>query len=143
MGMIQEFKEFAMRGNVVDMAVGVVIGGAFGKIVTSLVGDIIMPAVGAVTGGLDFSEWKVQIAEGTPAVDGAEAVEPVMLSVGNFLNAAIDFVIIAFAIFMAIKLMNRLQEAALGKDEPAEEGPPEPPEDIKLLREIRDSLNKG
>ncbi len=127
MGMLQEFKDFAMKGNVVDMAVGVVIGGAFGKIISSLVADVIMPAVGMVTGGMDFSAWKINLA--------GEGNDPVNLNIGTFVNTAIDFLIIAAAIFMAVKVMNSMQKKE-------EEAPKAPPEDIVLLREIRDGLAK-
>jgi len=133
MGMLQEFKDFALKGNVVDMAVGVVIGGAFGKIISSLVGDIIMPAVGMVTGGSDFSALKYTIQEASG--EGEAAIEEVAISYGTFINTAIDFLIIAAAIFMAVKVMNSMKK----KEEAA---PKAPAEDITLLREIRDSLAK-
>ena len=104
MGLISEFKEFALKGNVVDMAVGVVIGGAFGKIISSLVGDIIMPAVGVLTGGVDFKALKY------PLTKAAEGVEPVYLEYGKFINTAIDFLIIAAAIFVAVKIMNSMKK---------------------------------
>jgi len=135
MGMLQEFKEFALKGNVVDMAVGVVIGGAFGKIISSLVGDVIMPAVGKVTGGTDFSTMKYTIQEAVAAGDGKDAVEAITVNYGTFINTAIDFVIIAAAIFLAVKVMNSMKK----KEEAA---PKAPAEDITLLREIRDSLAK-
>ena len=132
MSFISEFKEFAVKGNVVDMAVGVVIGGAFGKIVTSLVGDVIMPIVGVITGGANFSDMKFIIKEAvgeTPAVS---------INYGAFIQNIIDFTIIAFCIFVAIKAINKLK-----REKPAEEeAPAEPSEDILLLREIRDSLKK-
>ena len=132
MSFISEFKEFAVKGNVVDMAVGVVIGGAFGKIVTSLVGDVIMPVVGVITGGANFSDLKVILKEAvgeTPAVS---------INYGAFIQNIIDFTIIAFCIFVAIKAINKLK-----REKPAEpEAPAEPSEDIVLLREIRDSLKK-
>ena len=132
MSFISEFKEFAVKGNVVDMAVGVVIGGAFGKIVTSLVGDVIMPIVGVITGGANFSDLKVILKEAvgeTPAVS---------INYGAFIQNIIDFTIIAFCIFVAIKAINKLK-----REKPAEpEAPAEPSEDIVLLREIRDSLKK-
>ena len=132
MGFISEFKEFAVKGNVIDMAVGVVIGGAFGKIVTSLVGDVIMPVVGVITGGVNFSDLKVILKEAvgeTPAVS---------INYGAFIQNIIDFTIIAFCIFVAIKAINKLK-----REKPAEpETPAEPSEDILLLREIRDSLKK-
>jgi large conductance mechanosensitive channel len=122
--MISEFKAFAMRGNVVDMAVGVVIGGAFGKIVSSVVDDVIMPIVGVVTGGIDFTSFKVPLT-------GDSA-----LGIGNFAQRVVDFVIVAFAIFLFIKAMN----AAKRKEAAAPAPPPEPPADVKLLTEIRDLL---
>jgi len=139
MGMLQEFKDFALKGNVVDMAVGVVIGGAFGKIISSLVGDIIMPAVGMFTGGMDFSSMEYVIQEGVPASGEGEttiaAVEKIAINYGSFINTAIDFLIIAAAIFMAVKVMNSMQKKE-------EEAPKALPEDIQLLREIRDGLAK-
>ncbi len=135
MGMIQEFKDFALKGNVVDMAVGVVIGGAFGKIISSLVKDIIMPGVGMLTGGMDFSAMKHELQAAAPAAEGKEAVEAVYLNYGTFINTAIDFLIVAAAIFLAIKVMTSMQK----KEEAA---PKEPSEDIVLLREIRDGLTK-
>ena len=139
MGFFKEFKEFAMKGNVMDMAIGVVIGGAFGKIVTSLVSDIIMPLIGAVTGGLNFTEWKWVIREAV--MDGETVVKPELtLTWGNFLQVIFDFIIIAFCIFLVVKGMNKLKK----KEEPAPEpaAPAEPSEDIKLLTEIRDLLKK-
>ena len=139
MGFIKEFKEFAMKGNVMDMAIGVVIGGAFGKIVTSLVSDIIMPLIGAVTGGLNFTEWKWVIREAV--MDGETVVKPALtLTWGNFIQVVFDFIIIAFCIFLVVKGMNKLKK----KEEPAPEpvAPAEPSEDIKLLTEIRDLLKK-
>lgn len=140
MGFFKEFKEFAMKGNVMDMAIGVVIGGAFGKIVTSLVSDIIMPLIGAVTGGLNFTEWKWVIREAV--MDGETVVKPALtLTWGNFLQVVFDFIIIAFCIFLVVKGMNKLKK----KEEPAPEpaAPAEPSEDIKLLTEIRDLLKKN
>lgn len=135
MGMLQEFKDFAMKGNVVDMAVGVVIGGAFGKIIGSLVKDIIMPAVGLVTGGMDFSEMKHVLQTAVLDADGKVTTPEVAINYGVFINTAIDFLIIAAAIFMAIKVMNSMKKKE-------EEAPKEPAEDIVLLREIRDGLAK-
>lgn len=140
MGFFKEFKEFAMKGNVMDMAIGVVIGGAFGKIVTSLVSDIIMPLIGAVTGGLNFTEWKWVIREAV--MDGETVVKPALtLTWGNFIQVVFDFIIIAFCIFLVVKSMNKLKK----KEEPAPEpaAPAEPSEDIKLLTEIRDLLKKN
>ena len=131
MSMLQEFKEFAMKGNVVDLAVGVIIGGAFGKIVSSLVADVIMPPIGILMGGVDFTKLGVVLKE---AVD--EKTPAVMLNYGNFIQSVVDFTIVAFAIFMAIKLMNKLQKAK----PPAPETPPAPTKEELLLTEIRDIL---
>ena len=138
MGLLKEFKEFAVKGNVMDMAIGVVIGGAFGKIVTSLVSDIIMPLISAVTGGLTFTDWKWVIRQAV--MDGETVVKPELaLTWGNFVQVIFDFIIIAFCIFMVMKGMNKLKK----KEEPAPEpAPAEPSEDIKLLTEIRDLLKK-
>jgi large conductance mechanosensitive channel len=144
MGMIQEFKAFAMRGNVVDMAVGIVIGGAFGNIVTSFVNDVVMPPVGVLTGGADFSDLKVTIKEGSAEVkDAAGAVitpaaEAVTLNYGAFVTTVIDFVIVAFAIFMVVKAMNAIKK----KEEETPAAPAEPSAQEKLLAEIRDLLKK-
>ncbi|MBE2984712.1 large-conductance mechanosensitive channel protein MscL [Campylobacter sp. RM9344] len=132
MSFIKEFKEFAMRGNVIDMAVGVVIGGAFGKIVSSLVSDVIMPVVGVLTGGVNFTDFKITLKE---AVDQAPAVT---INYGNFIQTAVDFLIIAFCIFCAIKALNSLKR----KEEPAPEAPASVPADIELLTQIRDLLKK-
>ena len=137
MGMLSEFKEFAMRGNVIDLAVGVVIGGAFGKIVTSLVEKVIMPPIGWLIGNVDFSKLAWTLAPARVAADGTE-IPAVVVGYGEFINAVIQFVIVAFAIFMVVKAINRLHK----KPEEAPAAPPEPSEDILLLREIRDSLKK-
>ena len=137
MGMISEFKEFAMRGNVIDLAVGVVIGAAFGKIVTALVEKVIMPPIGLLIGKVDFSELQWTLAKATTDAAGAE-VPAVVIGYGEFINTIIQFVIVAFAIFMLIKVLNRL--ARKKAEEPA--APAEPSEDVLLLREIRDSLKK-
>ncbi|QPH87697.1 large-conductance mechanosensitive channel protein MscL [Campylobacter concisus] len=134
MSFISEFKEFAMRGNVIDMAVGVVIGGAFGKIVSSLVGDVIMPAVGVLTGGVNFTDLKLTLKE---AAEGAPAVT---INYGSFIQTMVDFLIIAFCIFCVIKALNTLKNK-LPKEEPAT-AEPETPADIALLTEIRDLLKK-
>jgi large conductance mechanosensitive channel len=126
--MLKEFKRFAMRGNVIDLAVGVVIGGAFGKIVTSLVNDIIMPPIGLLLAGVDLSSLSITLKQAT------ETTEAVTLGYGSFINSIVDFLIIAFAIFMVVKQINRFEK----KKE--EEKPAKTPEDILLLREIRDSL---
>ena len=137
MGMISEFKEFAMRGNVIDLAVGVVIGGAFGKIVTSLVDKVIMPPIGLLIGKVDFSDLKWTLAEATTDAAGAE-VPAVVIGYGDFINTVVQFVIVAFAIFMLVKVINRLSR----RKEEAPAAPAEPSEDVLLLREIRDSLKK-
>jgi large conductance mechanosensitive channel len=133
---MSEFKEFAMKGNVVDLAVGVIIGGAFGKIVDSIVGDLIMPLVGKVLGGLDFSNYYIALA-GQTATNLADAKKAgAVFAYGSFITVAINFIILAFIIFMMIKQINRLKKEA----PPAP--PAAPPEDVVLLREIRDALNK-
>lgn len=107
MGLMQEFKEFALKGNVIDMAVGIVIGAAFSKIVSSLVNDVIMPPLGVLIAGVDFKKWKIEIKEAI-MVDGVETAPAVNLNLGNFINTVIEFVIIAFSVFVAIKVMSRL-----------------------------------
>jgi large conductance mechanosensitive channel len=111
MGMIKEFKEFAMRGNVVDMAVGIIIGGAFGKIVTSMVNDVLMPPIGAMMGGVDFSTLAIKVKEATVDATG-KATPAVLIGYGKFINTLIDFVIVAFCIFLMIKAMNALKKPA-------------------------------
>ena len=132
MGMMAEFKEFAMRGNAIDLAVGVVIGAAFGKIVTALVDNVIMPPIGLLIGGVDFADWAWTLKEASVDASG-NPVAAVSIGIGTFLNAVIQFLIVAFAIFIAVKAINRLSR----KEEPA---PAAPTEDVLLLREIRDSL---
>ena len=129
MSLASEFKEFAMRGNVVDLAVGVVIGGAFGKIVASLVDAVIMPVVGVLTGGVNFSTLAV-------AIGTSPKGDPVLLKYGAFIQSVVDFVIIAFVIFVAIRAINRLQKAP----PPAGAAPPPPPRQEVLLEEIRNLL---
>jgi len=138
-GFIQEFKTFISRGNVVDMAVGVIIGSAFTKIVNSLVNDIVMPMLGVVTGGINFADLKYVI---TPAT---EEVAEVAIKYGQFIQNIIDFLLIAVVVFTMVKMINKMRDAAKKKEEekPAEPvAPPPTPEDILLLREIRDSLKK-
>ena len=144
--MLNEFKQFAMRGNVVDLAVGVIIGAAFGKIVDSLVKDVIMPPIGLILGKVDFSNLFLVMRDGAQpgpylSVDVAQKAGAVTLNYGVFLNTMISFVIVAWAVFMVIKAMNKLK-----RDEPAAPAAPaapaEPSEEVKLLREIRDSLKK-
>jgi large conductance mechanosensitive channel len=135
MGMLKEFKDFAMKGNVVDLAVAVIIGGAFGKIVTSFVNDILMPPLGLLLGGMDFKELKLILKAG---VDGAA---PVTWNYGMFIQNIIDFIIIAFAIFMMIKAMTSVKKNKAEEPVP-EPAPPEPTNEEKLLTEIRDLLKK-
>ena len=132
MGMMQEFREFAVKGNALDLAVGVVVGAAFGKIVSSLVNDVIMPPIGLLLGGMDFSSLAITLREKT---DAAAAVQ---LKYGVFINSIIDFVIISFAIFMMVKGINSLRR----QEEAAPPPPPEPSNEEKLLAEIRDALLK-
>ena len=139
MSFSSEFKEFALKGNVMDLAVGVIIGGAFGKIVDSLVGDLIMPIVGKIFGGLDFSNYFLPLA-GQTAITLVEAKKAgAVFAYGSFITIAINFIILAFIIFLMIKQMNRLKREA----PPAPPAVPAPtPEDVMLLREIRDALKK-
>ena len=140
MSMLQEFKEFAMKGNVMDLAVGVIIGGAFGKIVDSVVNDLIMPLVGRVTGGLDFSNYYIalkDVPQGVPnTLDALKKAGVPVFAYGNFITIFLYFVILAWIIFMMVKWINKLKRA-----EPAPAAPPTP-EDVVLLREIRDELKK-
>lgn len=133
MSMMSEFKSFSMRGNVVDMAVGIVIGGAFGKIVSSFVNDVLMPPIGMMMGGVDFSELAVVLKE---ASGEASAVT---LNYGIFIQTVLDFLIVAFAIFMVIKAMNNMKK----KEEEAPAEPPKPSAEVELLTEIRDSLKNN
>jgi large conductance mechanosensitive channel len=143
MGMMQEFRDFALKGNVVDLAVGVIIGGAFGKIVDSLVKDIIMPIVGRIFGGFNFTELFVMLAPPTKAVEGAQTYESLtkaganLFAYGNFITIVINFIILAFVIFQMIKVFNKAKGNA---NIDAAAAPT--PEDVVLLREIRDSLKK-
>ncbi|MDO8280594.1 MAG: large conductance mechanosensitive channel protein MscL [Burkholderiaceae bacterium] len=144
MGMMKEFKEFAVKGNVIDLAVGVIIGAAFGKIVDSVVGDLIMPVVGAVFGKLDFSSLFVvlgQVPAGTAmTLDALKKAGVPVLAYGNFITVAVNFLILAFIIFLMIRQINKLKREAPPAAAPA---PAVTPEDVLLLREIRDSLRKG
>lgn len=137
---LQEFKAFAMKGNVVDMAVGVIIGGAFGKIVSSVVADVIMPPLGLLIGGVNFTDlkWVMKSAE---VVDGKE-IAAVTLNYGNFLQATFDFLIIAFSIFMFIKLITKLTEKKKAETPAAPPAPPAPSKEEVLLTEIRDILKE-
>ena len=133
MGMVKEFKEFAIRGNVVDMAIGIVIGAAFGKIVSAFVANVLMPPIGVLLGGVDFASLMIVLKEAT-----AET-EAVAISYGVFFNAVIDFIIIAFAIFLVVKGMNKMKK----KEEEKLAEPPKPSKEEILLTEIRDELRKG
>ncbi len=138
--MFQEFKAFAMRGNVVDMAVGIIIGAAFGKIVSSLVNDIVMPPIGLLLGGVDFSEIFINLSGGDYAsLEAAKAAGAATVNIGVFVNTVLDFLIVAFAIFIVIKQMNRLKK----KEAEAPAAPPAPPRQELLLEEIRDLLKKA
>lgn len=144
MGMVQEFKDFAIKGNVIDLAVGVIIGGAFGKIVDSVVGDLIMPVVGAAFGKLDFSSLFIVLGTIPPGtattLDALKKAGVPVFAYGNFITVAVNFAILAFIIFLMVKQINRMK-----RETPAPTVPPTPavtPEDVLLLREIRDSLKK-
>ena len=134
-----EFKEFAMKGNVVDMAIGVVIGGAFGKITTSLVNDVIMPLVSRVTGGVDFSAWKWVLKAAEVDETGAETAAEIAVNYGSFIAVVLDFLIIALVLFMVVKAINKLRTIGKKPEEPAEEEEPAPTSE-ELLTEIRDLL---
>jgi large conductance mechanosensitive channel len=141
--MWNEFKQFALRGNVVDLAIGIIIGAAFGRIVDSLVGDVFMPIVGAITGGLDFSNYFTALSGNVTATALNEAKnQGAVLAWGNFITVAINFVIIAWILFLLVKGMNRLRRTEDVKTGTAEK-PPEIPADVKLLTEIRDLLKTG
>ncbi|MCA1385989.1 large conductance mechanosensitive channel protein MscL [Bradyrhizobium sp. BRP23] len=137
--MLKEFREFAMKGNVVDLAVGVIIGAAFGGIVTSLVGDVIMPIVGAVTGGLDFSNYFIPLSKAVTATNLADAKKQgAVLAYGSFLTLTINFIIVAFVLFLVIRAINTLKR----REEAAPAAPPKPTAEVELLTEIRDLLKK-
>ena len=141
MGMLTEFRQFAIKGNVMDLAVGVIIGAAFGKIVDSLVNDLIMPIVSRVFGGLDFSNWFIKLANAPPGVpetyaDLKKAGVP-LLAYGNFLSVALNFLILAFIVFLLVKAVNKL------RDDDEKKKAAEPKEEVVLLREIRDALKAG
>lgn len=143
MGMLKEFKEFAMKGNMLDMAVGIIIGAGFGKIISSLVNDVLMPPLGLLLGRVDFTQLKAVLQKGSDAImDGATivqpAVNPVSINYGTFIQTIIDFIIVAFCIFLVIKAMNKMKK----KEEAAPAVPPAAPEDVVLLKEIRDLLKK-
>jgi large conductance mechanosensitive channel len=139
MSIMSEFREFAVKGSVVDLAVGVIIGAAFGKIVDSLVKDLIMPVVSRAFGGLDFSNWFIMLGAPPPGYSGPMTYEALtkagvpLLAYGNFITVALNFIILAFVIFLMVRQINRMRGAA---------PPPPPPENVQLLREIRDALRK-
>ena len=135
---IAEFKEFAMKGNVVDMAIGVVIGGAFGKITTSLVNDVIMPLISRITGGVDFRAWKWVLKAAGAAADGTEIPE-IAVNYGSFIAVVLDFLIISLVLFMVVKAINKLRSIGKKPEEPVEEEAPAPTSE-ELLTEIRDLL---
>ena len=138
--MLKEFREFAMKGNVVDLAVGVIIGAAFGAIVASLVGDVIMPIIGAITGGLDFSNYFIGLSKAVTATNLADAKKQgAVLAYGSFITAAVNFIIVAFVLFIVIRLMNQLKR----KEAAAPAAAPKPTREEELLTEIRDLLKKG
>ena len=139
MSMVQEFKEFAVKGNAIDLAVGVIIGAAFGKIVDSIVGDLIMPIVGRIFGGLDFSNYYVPLAGQAANLTLEEAKKAgAVFAYGNFITILVNFIILAFIIFMMVKQINRLKK----EEAAAPAAPEEPAEQVQLLREIRDSLKR-
>jgi len=143
MGMLKEFKEFAVKGNMLDMAVGIIIGAGFGKIISSLVNDVLMPPLGLLLGRVDFTQLKAVLQKGSDAVmDGATIIQPavkqVSINYGNFIQTVIDFIIVAFCIFLVIKAMNKMKK----KEEAAPAATAAPPEDVVLLKEIRDLLKK-
>ena len=140
MAMMQEFKKFAMRGNVVDMAVGIIIGAAFGKIVSSLVKDVIMPPIGMLMGGVDFSNLFINLSDGAyETLAAAQEAGAATINYGVFFNTVLDFAIVAFAIFMVIRGMNKMKK----KEEEKPAAPPKPTKDQELLSEIRDLLKKS
>jgi large conductance mechanosensitive channel len=146
MGMLKEFRDFAIKGNVVDLAVGVIIGAAFSKIVDSLVGDVIMPLIGKVIGSLDFSNLFVVLGRVPPGVnetlaDLKKAGVPV-LAYGNFITIVVNFLVLAFVIFLMVRVINRLRRTHEEEKKTAPAEPAPPPEDIQLLREIRDELKR-
>ena len=146
MGLIGEFKEFITKGNAIDLAVGIIIGGAFGSVVNSLVKDVIMPPIGLLLGGVDFSDLKLKLADGLKAgqvnpithLTLTKDLDPVTINYGSFINTVISLLIIGFSVFLIVKAVNVLRR----KPTPAPEVPPAPPEDIKLLTEIRDLLQR-
>ena len=139
MGMIREFREFAVKGNAIDLAVGVIIGGAFGKIVSSLVDDVIMPPIGLLLGGADFKNLFINLGSGQfPTLAAAKAAGAPTLNYGNFLQTVVDFLLVVWIVFLMVRTINRLHR----REEEAPTAPPAPAEEVVLLREIRDALRK-
>ena len=138
MSFIKEFKTFAMRGNVIDMAIGIIIGGAFGKIVSSLVSDIIMPPVGLLIGGVKFEQLKIILKQAHTDAATGQVTEAVSINYGNFIDTALDFLIVAFSIFLFVKLINKLKKKEAAQPAPS----PPPSKEEQLLTEIRDLLKK-
>lgn len=141
MSVVKEFKKFAMRGNVVDLAVGIIIGGAFGKIVSSLVADVLMPPLGLLIGGINFTDIKFTIKDAVIDSAGKVISSPVTLNVGNFIQSVFDFTIVAFSVFILVKAMNKLTAKDQAKEAVAATTPP-PSKEVQLLSEIRDLLKK-
>ena len=140
MSMMKEFKEFAVKGNAVDMAVGIIVGGAFGKIVASLVNDVLMPPIGLLLGGVDFGNLFYVLGDGSyETLAAAKEAGAATIAYGSFIQTVVDFVIIAFVIFMMVRAMNKLRK----KEEEAPKAPPEPSAEVKLLTEIRDQLKSS
>lgn len=135
---LQEFKDFAVKGNAIDMAVGVIIGGAFGKIVSSIVDDIIMPPIGWLIGGVNFTDLKIEL----PINPLNEGAEPVCITYGNFLQTCLDFIIVAFCVFLMVRALMKITRKKKEDEVAAPEPPAEPSEEVQLLREIRDSLKR-
>ena len=139
MGLIQEFREFAVKGNAIDLAVGVIVGGAFGKIVSSLVDDVIMPPIGLLLGGVDFTNLFINLGSAEyPTLAAAKTAGAPTLNYGNFLQSVVNFLIVVWVIFLMVKVINRMRR----KQEVAPAAPPAPAEEVVLLREIRDALRK-
>lgn len=138
---LNEFKAFAMRGNVIDLAVGMIIGSAFGKITESLVNDVIMPAISMILGGVDFTEWKIMLKEAV-VENGEEVAAAISINYGTLISTIIDFIILAFAIFCMVKAINTLHEKTKKQEEAEEEAPAEPSAEEALLTEIRDLLKE-
>lgn len=139
MGLIQEFREFAVKGNAIDLAVGVIVGGAFGKIVSSLVDDVIMPPIGLLLGGVDFANLFINLGPGEyPTLAAAKAAGAPTLNYGNFLQSVVNFLIVVWVVFLMVRVINRMRR----RQEEAAAAPPAPAEEVVLLREIRDALQK-